>query len=195
MCGRNLRFPHTRPLPPLGGGLCAMRVCAANSLACQGLALAMLRFPLTLLFPSDPLGLRAASLHSKLVWLAGAQSRQCPGRARSQFRARRLYSMPGPFTRGGGLHPTSGTNIRRTRDLHQSSGTNIRTTRKPRPLWARLRWGWVLSFPRTGRALTASSRPSGGDFCTPLQERIFAAHAIRPLPAEKDRLRHLLTVC
>ena len=62
MCGRNLRFPHTRPLPSLGGGSYTMRVCAANSLACQGQALAMLRFPLTLLFPSDPLGLRAASL-------------------------------------------------------------------------------------------------------------------------------------
>ena len=34
-------------------------------------------FPLTLLFPSDPLGLRAASLRSKLVWLAG----RSPGNA------------------------------------------------------------------------------------------------------------------
>ena len=152
-----------------------------------------------------------------------------PGSARSQFRARGLYSLPGPFTRGGGLHSTS--------------GTNIRTTRKPRPLWAHLRWGWVLSFPRTGKPLTAKPRPSGGGSCAPLQELTFALHANQgpseriscgggsypspapespsqpnhaplaaipaphfrneysphtptlTLPAEKDRLRHLLTVC
>ena len=90
------------------------------------------------------------------------------------------YSQPPPLWR---------------RFLHYTSGTNIRTTRKIRPLWAHLRRGQVLSFPCTGKPLTAPSRPSDGDSCTPLQERIFAAHAIRPLPAEKDRLRHLLTVC
>ena len=116
MCGRNLRFPHTRPLPPLGGGLCAMRVCAANSLACQGLALTMLRFPLTLLFPSERLSLSDAEFaKGKLVWLVGAQSRQCPGRARSHLRARGLYPTPGLPTRGGGLHSASGTIVRHTR--------------------------------------------------------------------------------
>ena len=107
----NAAFPHTRPLPPFGGGSYTMRVCAANSLACQGLALAMLRFPLTLLFPSERLSLSDAEFaKGKLVWLAG----RSPGNASFP------HTRPLPPFGGDSCTPTS--------------GTNIRTTRKPRPL-------------------------------------------------------------
>ena len=104
-----------------------------------------------------------ASLRRKLVWLAGAQSRQCPGEGPEPPSRPGALSYAGPFTRGAGLHFTS--------------GTNIRTTRKPRPLWARQRWGQGVSLRWDGRALTAHPRPSGGDSCTPLQELSFALHA------------------
>ena len=129
-------------------------------------------FPLTLLFPSDPLGLRAASLRSKLVSLPGL----CPGNASFP------HTRPLPSLGGGSCAPLQELTFAALDELSSTSGTIVRTIRKPRPLWAHQRRGWVLSFPRTGKPLTAKPRPSGGDSCTSLQERIFVAHANPPPP-------------
>ena len=79
----------------------------ANSLACQGLALAMLRFPLTLLFPSERLSLSDAEFAQQTRLACRAQSRQC----------RVPPHTPPPSLWRGFLHPTSGTIIRTVRKI------------------------------------------------------------------------------
>ena len=162
-------------------GIC--RVCAANSLACQGLALAMLRSPThapSLHWAGVPV-LHFRNEHSHHTQTKAPLGASAAGAGLILPPHRKApHSPPTPLWRGF---------------LHPASGTIVRSIRKPRPLWACLRWGQVLSFPCTGKPLTANLRPSGGDSCTPLRERIFALCVTRPLPAEKDRLRHLLTVC
>ena len=92
ICGRNLRFPHTRPLPSLGGGLCAMRVCAANSFGLPGRSPGNAATSASLYvwyLPSLP---KANSLACR------AQSRQCPGTGPEP------PSRPGALFYAGALH-------------------------------------------------------------------------------------------
>ena len=101
MCGRNLRFPHTRPLPSFGWGSCTPLQELTFALhANQG--------------PSGRICGGGGSYPSPAPG-GPSQPTHAPGQCPVPISRPWALSMPGPFTRDDGLHPASGTIIRHTR--------------------------------------------------------------------------------